>query len=181
MDDDTAGKPRGITQSLRSSLTSKGQAMVEFTIVFILLIIVAWIPADFGLAFYTGQQAQNAAREGTRIAAADTTLLAQLGGNTSVQCNLPCSSAGAGTILRATADRVSSALIPGATVKVNYPSPDGPNTGCQQLVKVSVDGNYNFFFYRILRLAQLNVPPSTPIQRSINMRWEHQEACAPFS
>lgn len=173
-------KPREITQSLGRCLTDKGQAMVEFTLVLILLLIIAWIPADFGLAFYTGQQAQNAAREGTRIAAADTALLTQLGGNTSVQCTLPCSSAAAGTILRATADRVSAALIPGATVKVTYPSPDGPNSGCRQLVKVSVDGNYSFFFYQILRLTGLNVPSSTPIKRYTNMRWEHQEACAPF-
>ena len=55
MNDYIADKPRRITQPLRYYLTSKGQAMVEFTIAFILLIIVAWIPADFGLAFYTSQ------------------------------------------------------------------------------------------------------------------------------
>jgi TadE-like protein len=173
--------PQAITQASRCCLTAKGQAMVEFVIIFVLLLVIAWIPADFGLAFYTGQQAQNAAREGARIAAADTSLLTQLGGTTSIFCNLPCSSATAGTILRATADRISAALIPGATVRVTYPSPDGPNSGCLQLVKVSVDGNYSFFFYQILRLMGVNVPPSTPIQRSTNMRWEHQEACAPFS
>ena len=56
-------------------LRSSGQAAVEFTLTFLILLIVAWIPADFGLAFYTGQLAQNAAREGARIAAADPTLL----------------------------------------------------------------------------------------------------------
>ena len=70
MNDYVGDKPRRITQPLRYCLTSKGQAMVEFTIVFILLIIVAWIPADFGLAFYTSQIAQNAAREGARRRAA---------------------------------------------------------------------------------------------------------------
>ena len=39
-----------------------GQALVEFTFTFLILLIVAWIPADFGLAFYSGQLAQNAAR-----------------------------------------------------------------------------------------------------------------------
>ena len=48
--------------------TNRGQALVEFTLVFLLLLVVAWIPADFGLAFFTGQLAQNAAREGARIA-----------------------------------------------------------------------------------------------------------------
>src|SRR6266511_6417393 len=53
-----------------SRSTAKGQALVEFTLVFILLLVVAWIPADFGLAFYTGQLALNASREGARIASA---------------------------------------------------------------------------------------------------------------
>src|SRR6266511_5096378 len=53
-------------------LNSKGQALVEFTLVFILLLVVAWIPADFGLAFMTGQLASNAAREGARIGSATT-------------------------------------------------------------------------------------------------------------
>src|ERR671911_2377036 len=65
-------------------LCSSGQAAVEFTLTFLILLIVAWIPADFGLAFYTSQIAQNAAREGARIAAADPTLAP---GNTT--CNMP--------------------------------------------------------------------------------------------
>src|SRR5438128_5907192 len=56
-------------------LNTRGQAVVEFTLIFMLLLVVAWIPTDFGLAFYTGQLASNAAREGARIAAADLTRL----------------------------------------------------------------------------------------------------------
>src|SRR5262249_44124954 len=59
---------------LTSLTRSAGQAVVEFTLVFLLFLIIAWIPADFGLAFYTGQQAQNASREGARIAASDPAL-----------------------------------------------------------------------------------------------------------
>src|SRR5947207_15271412 len=51
--------------------TARGQALVEFVLVFLLFLVVAWIPTDFGLAFYTGQLALNASREGARIAAAD--------------------------------------------------------------------------------------------------------------
>src|SRR5678816_4715240 len=63
---------------------SSGQALVEFTFTFLILLIVAWIPADFGLAFYTGQIAQNAAREGARIAATERSLVS---GSTS--CTMP--------------------------------------------------------------------------------------------
>src|ERR671919_766283 len=69
-------------------LNNKGQALVEFTLIFILLLIVAWIPADFGLAFYTSQLAQNASREGARIAAATPTLPAM-----PINCTMPCTSA----------------------------------------------------------------------------------------
>src|SRR6266850_1911631 len=54
---------------------SSGQAVVEFTLVFLLFLVIAWIPADFGLAFYTGQLAQNASREAARIAAANPNLV----------------------------------------------------------------------------------------------------------
>src|SRR5438132_8205489 len=52
----------------RLGSTARGQALVEFVLVFLLFLVVAWIPTDFGLAFYTGQLAMNASREGARIA-----------------------------------------------------------------------------------------------------------------
>jgi len=170
MTDYTADKLSGITQSLRSSWTSKGQAIVEFTIVFILLIIVAWIPADFGLAFYTSQIAQNAAREGARIAAADPTLAA---GNTT--CNMPaCYSFG--NIFNETAARLPAALLTGASITVQYPAPGSSGT-CNQRVQVRVQGQYNFFFYRVLRLLGASVPDSVTVDRITEMRWEHQPGC----
>ncbi len=170
MNDDIADKPRRITKSLRYCLTSKGQAMVEFTIVFILLIIVAWIPADFGLAFYTSQIAQNAAREGARIAASDPTLAA----GTST-CNMPaCYSFG--NIFNETAARLPAALLTGASITVQYPAPGTAST-CNQRVLVRVQGQYNFFFYRILRLLGASVPDTVTIDRLTEMRWEHQSGC----
>ena len=170
MNNYTADKPRCIIKSLRSSLTSNGQAMVEFTLAFILLIIIAWIPADFGLAFYTSQIAQNAAREGARIAAADTNLAA---GNTT--CNMPaCYSFG--NIFNETAARLPAALLTGASITVQYPAPGSSGT-CNQRVRVRVQGQYNFFFYRVLRLLGAPVPPSVTVDRSTEMRWEHQSGC----
>jgi Flp pilus assembly protein TadG len=158
---------------LGSRSSAKGQALVEFTLVFILLLIIAWIPADFGLAFYTGQMALNASREGARIGAADPNLLAQTG-----SCTMPCSGAPAGSILAETAERLSSALLPGAQVSVTYPVAGG--SVCNQQIQVQVSGNYNFFFYRLLRLLVGNaVVPNNfvNIARSTQMRWEHQIPC----
>ena len=149
----------------------KGQALVEFTLAFILLLVIAWIPADFGLAFYTGQMAMNASREGARIAAAQRILAA---GTTT--CNLPCASEQTSNptgVLAQTANRVAAALLPGATISFTV----DPGSNCNRQVTVAVSGNYNYFFYRVLRLmtgSTASTPGSVPINRSTIMRWEHQ-------
>lgn len=147
---------------------SSGQAVVEFTLVFLLFLVIAWIPADFGLAFFTGQLAQNASREAARIAAADPNLAS---GN----CSLPCSSAPGGTALKAAADRMSRALLSGASISVTLEPPAGGN--CNRLVEVSVSGEYNYFFYQLLRAMGNTIPDTLNIVRSTSMRWEHQPGC----
>src|SRR5262249_11607381 len=128
-------------RNLFTSFTdSSGQAVVEFSLTFLLFLVIAWIPADFVLAFYTGQLAQNAAR----IAAADPNLTTATG-----SCNMPCSSASAGTALKAAADRMSQALLPGALISVTLEPAIGTN--CNRLAEVSISGNYSLFFYRLLQ------------------------------
>jgi hypothetical protein len=146
----------------------KGQAAVEFTLVFILLIIIAWIPADFGLAFYTSQIAQNGVREGARIAAADPSLVAM----DDVSCGPPLSSCfTAGNIFNETAVRLPSALMGASTkITVDYPAPG--SSACNQLVSVKVEGQYPFFFYKVLRFMGIDVNIPTITRESI-MRWEH--------
>ena len=168
MNDYIADKPAVMT--VYSSSTCKGQTMVEFTLILILLLIVAWIPADFGLAFYTSQIAQNAAREGARIAAADLNLAA---GNTT--CNMPaCYSFG--NIFNETAARLPAALLTGASITVQYPSAGSAGT-CNERVLVRVQGQYNYFFYQVFRLFGVPVPGSVTVDRSTEMRWEHQPGC----
>ena len=159
------GTPQNYWHNILTKLIGakeNGQAMVEFTLAFILLLIVAWIPADFGLAFYTGQLALNASRDGARIAAADT---APVSGS----CTMPCS-ATTNSILQETAKRLSPALMPGATVSVTLQG----GVTCDRLVTVNVNGQYQFFFYQVLELLGISVPDATPISRSTSMRWEHQ-------
>jgi Flp pilus assembly protein TadG len=144
-----------------SKLSQSGQAVVEFTLAFILLLVVAFIPADFGLAFLTGQLAMNASREGARIAAADRNPAA-------ANCTMPCGSA-TNSILIATAKRMSPALLPGAQVSLTL-----SGTCPLQMVTVSVAGQYNYFYYKVLRLFGRNTPNNINIVRSTTMRWEHQ-------
>jgi Flp pilus assembly protein TadG len=160
----------GISLHGRFRLTQQGQTIVEFTIAIILFIVVAWIPADFGLAFYTSQVAQNAAREGARIAAADSTLVVA---NSS--CNMPACYT-FGNIFNETAVRLPAALLTGASITVQYPAPGSAGT-CNQQVLVRVQGQYNFFFYRVLGLLGAPVPSAVTVDRKAEMRWEHQSGC----
>jgi hypothetical protein len=172
MNDYTADKPRGITQSLRLSLTSKGQAMVEFTLAFVLLLIVAWIPAEFGLAFYATQVAQNAVREGARIAAVDPNPAASAG-----WCDIPSCYSGA-NILKETSLRLPAALMSNIRVTLIVDPPS--DTNCNEMVTVQARGTFRFFFYQIFRLMGLAASDTRQINTSTKMRWEHQEACTPF-
>jgi len=147
---------------------SAGQALVEFTLTFVLFLIIAWIPADFGLAFYTSQLAHNASREGARIAAAEPSLVS---GTT--YCTMPACT---GDIFRETAARLSSALLPNATITVDLEPDTGTN--CNRMVTVTVSGTYNFFFYRLLNLLGVSEDlNNTPIVRQTRMRWEGQLGC----
>ena len=171
----TFTKLRFISASLATRLNRKGQALVEFSLIFILLIVVAWIPADFGLAFYTGQIAQNAAREGARIAAADPNLVAA---SATPFCNIPACYT-AGNIYNETAARLPAAMLTGAKISLSLdPATAVMPAGCNRMVKVQVTGNYNFFFYQILRLMGSTTPSSVPITRYASMRWEHQAGCS---
>ncbi len=143
------------------SANESGQTVVEFSLVFVLLVIVAWIPADFGLAFYTGQIALNASREGARIAAAERNL-------TSDSCIMPC--AGATGVIKATADRMSSALLPGATISVELED----KAACYRAVTVRIRGEYRYFFYNLLQLMGFNIINPVPVERATSMRWEHK-------
>jgi Flp pilus assembly protein TadG len=168
MNDYIAHTPRGMNQSLGRCLTSKGQALVEFTLAFMLLLVIAWIPADIGLAFYTGQVALNASREGARVAAV----------------TLPFSTTDAAT---QTCKRLTSALLldpglgfgasclPYSQARVAVTAPTG--TACNQQLTVTVTGNYNYWFYGLLRFFGAPVPPNVQIARSTQMRWEHQNPC----
>jgi Flp pilus assembly protein TadG len=146
----------------------KGQALVEFSLCFILFIIIAWIPADFGLAFFTNQLMGNAAREGARLASADPALTSQVSPGGTISCTMPCS--GQPELLQKMAARLSRALLPGATISLSLQG----GTGCDRQVTAQISGTYNFFFYRLLGLMGLTTPTGKSMSRSTSMRWEHQ-------
>ncbi len=149
-------------------LRDQGQALVEFTLIFILLIALSWIPAEFGLAFYTGQMALNASREGARLAAASKTL-------------------DTAEIKKATCNRLSSAILSADASPDSCPPDshskakvtvvqDTTKPGCP--ITVTVTGDYNFRFFQLLRmLTPDSVPDKVSIKRETIMQSEWAITC----
>ncbi|HXG50520.1 MAG TPA: TadE/TadG family type IV pilus assembly protein [candidate division Zixibacteria bacterium] len=144
---------------------SKGQALVEFTLIFMLMLVIAWIPADFGLAFFTGQLMSNAAREGARIGSAMPSF------NASEVVNVTCQRLPSALLSDPGSGGTSCMPVSRARVSVTLDSSGGT---CNQRVIVRVQGNYNFFFYELLRFfgASGNFDSET-LTRETSMRWEH--------
>ena len=135
---------------------ASGQALVEFTLMFVLFLAIIWIPADFGLAFYSGQLAQNGSREGARLAAATNPF-------------------DAANIQSQVMKRMSSAVLKNVTADVIPPTCDpGLN---MQVITVTVTGEYNFYFYQLLRLLGLSAPDNVVVTRTTTMRYEHGFTC----
>ena len=145
------------------SADESGQTVVEFSLVFVLLVIVAWIPADFGLAVYTGQIALNASREAARIAASDRNL-------TVGSCTMPndCLNS-TNSALKAAGLRLNSAILHNATISVAL-----EGSGCNQEVKISIIGFYQYFFYNVLQFMGFDITNPVQITRETRTRWEHQ-------
>jgi hypothetical protein len=145
-------------RALRRNLRRKasGQALIEFTLTFVLFLAIIWIPADFGLAFYSGQLAQNASREGARLAAATNPF-------------------DAGNIETQVMKRMDSAILKNISANVVPPACDPALN--MQVITVTVAGEYNFYFYQLLRLLGFSAPDSVVISRTTTMRYEHGFTC----
>jgi Flp pilus assembly protein TadG len=150
--------PSIFKRAARKNLRRKasGQALVEFTLMFVLFLAIIWIPADFGLAFYSGQLAQNASREGARLAAATNPF-------------------DAGNVQTQVMNRMDSAMLKNITANVVPPACDSALN--MQVVTVTVAGEYNFYFYQLLRLLGFSAPDSVVISRTTTMRYEYGFTC----
>jgi Flp pilus assembly protein TadG len=140
---------------MRKLLNSKGQSIVEITLMTPLLMVALYVPVDFGIMIFTGHLTQNAVRDGARIAATTDLLDNTLATNLATQFN------------NNVPQRLSS-----KQVTVNYYATGAAN--CAQSVEVIATGTYNFFWYRLIGLIGLAPQTSVPISRTTKMRYEHQ-------
>jgi Flp pilus assembly protein TadG len=140
---------------MRFFLSSRGQSIVEITLITPLLMVALYVPVDFGIMIFTGHLTQNAVRDGARIAATTDLLSNALATTLATQfnANVP--------------QRLAS-----KQVTVNYYANGAAN--CAQSVEVIATGTYNFFWYRLIGLLRIAPPNSITITRTTKMRYEHQ-------
>jgi Flp pilus assembly protein TadG len=140
----------------------KGQSVVELALITPLLLIALYIPADFGVAFLTAHLVQNAVREGARIGS----------GLTSGDPSKPIDTGQGTTIKNAVFARLPQRLS-GASVDVKYYF-EGEAATCMQVVEVTATGTYDYSLYHLMGLIGVTVPPSAPISRTTQMRYNYQ-------
>src|SRR5262245_52637352 len=134
--------------------SSKGQSIVELTLLTPLLLAALYIPADFGIAFYTAHLVQNATREAARIGASMNPFNQTTVENEATN-RLP-------TTGRFVVSSVSANL-------------DSGSPTCMRRVQVTVSGTYSPFLYQLINLVVPGASVSTiSINRSTAMRFDSQ-------
>ena len=134
---------------------SKGQSIVELTLLTPLMLAALYIPADFGIAFFTAHLVQNATREAARIGTAMN----------------PFNQT---TVENEATKRLPTGRFVVSSVSANL---DGSSTStCMRRVLVTVTGTYNLFLYQLINLVVPGAPVSTTISitRSTEMRFDSQ-------
>ena len=141
--------------SLAGRRRSNGQSIVELTLIVPLVLATLYIPADFGIAFFTAQMVQNATREAARIGASMNPFVA------------------------ATVENEATKRLPGGkfvTTSVSATLNGSSTSTCMRRVVVTVNGSYNLFWYRLMNLLIPGTVTDTslPITRSTAMRYDSQ-------
>ena len=157
---------------MRNLTGRKGQSVVELSLMAPLLLVALYVPADFGVAFFTAHLTQNAVREGARI----SSHLPQCGGGGS-PCmtnlgNAACSNTD--PVVQAVCSRLPARLQnPAVSVNLSVGPP------CARSVSVQVTGQYSYFLYQLLRLLGLSAPNGVTLSRATAMRYELQPIAPP--
>ena len=140
---------------MRNLFNSKGQSIVEITLIAPLLMVALYVPVDFGIMIFTGHLMQNAVRDGARVAAETDVITNTLATNLATQfnANVP--------------QRLAS-----KQVTVNYYATGASN--CNQSIEVIATGTYNLFWYRLIGLLRLTPPTPITMTRTTKMRYEFQ-------
>jgi len=142
----------------------KGQSIVEISLITPLLLVALVIPADFGVAFLAANLVNTASREGARVGS-------QVGktGGSDTDRNFTTTEAAA------VKDQVVAKLpryLSNRSVTVKFY--EGAPANCLETIEVTASGDYNYYFYQILRMFGATVPPDSRISRTAQFAYRYQ-------
>jgi Flp pilus assembly protein TadG len=134
---------------------SEGQSIVELTLLVPIILVALYVPADFGVAFFTAHLVQNATREAARIGASMNPF-----NQTTVENEV--------------SKRLPTGRFTVSSVSANL---NGSETStCMRRVLISVSGSYDLFLYQLTNLVVPDAISDTtiPITHSTAMRYDSQ-------
>jgi hypothetical protein len=129
----------------------KGQTLVEVTLILPLLVLLVGAAVDWGLLLFVSHVAQNAVREGARVAVTRTSMT-EASIATEVSNRIP-----------------DTPLFADFRNNVDVSC----ETGTPPFIKVVTNGNFNFMFMRLIGFT------NTPITRTATMRYERIDNACP--
>ena len=129
-------------------IKSRGQTLVEFTLLLPLILILVGGLTDVGLAFFVATSMENAVREGARLRASG---MSETDAEAEILNRIPALGMFTGT----------------PTVDVTGPNAVGTScTDAQQSVTATATGTYNYMFLNMVGIS------STTMSRTATMRYE---------
>jgi Flp pilus assembly protein TadG len=134
---------------------SEGQSIVELTLLVPIILVALYVPADFGVAFFTAHLVQNATREAARIGASMNPF-----NQTTVENEV--------------SKRLPTGRFTVSSVSANL---NGSETStCMRRVLITVSGSYDLFLYQLTNLVVPDAISDTtiPITHSTAMRYDSQ-------
>jgi len=142
----------------------KGQSIVEIALITPLLLAALVVPADFGVAFLAANMVNTAAREGARVG---SQVGKTAGTDTDRDFNVNKEA-------EAVKEQVVAKMPDLSNRSVNVKFYEGAPVNCLETIEVTASGDYNYYFYQILRMFGATVPPYSTISRTAQFAYRYQ-------
>jgi Flp pilus assembly protein TadG len=139
---------------------SRGQTLVEVTLIIPLLILLVGAALDWGLVFFVSHVVQNAVRSGARVAVTEGPTVSGTNVRNEVRRLMPDTP-------------LFASFRNNATIQVSCIAPTGPaaNPTTPPFLQVQTTGPFSFYFMRLIGLS------TTTITRDTTMKYERALTC----
>jgi len=158
-----------MTKLYHTLQNSRGQSIVEITLITPLLLVALYVPVDFGVAFFVANITTTAARDGARIGSVNKKSGTTSQGGIVIDRNY---TSGDATVVRDAVVASLPAYLTSRSVRVKFYEDTPAN--CLEFIEVTASGSYSFFFYRVVSLFGGTITNPVTISRTVQMPYRNQ-------